>query len=131
MADIVPLDQVPTDTLQPPAGQANTPLGYTVTDTNFVDQFAKVLSNVIGTLTIIAGFVFLFYFIIAAVTLVTVGDDQNKLQAARTNMSQALVGIVITAAAYPLTWLITKLLGFPLTDPAILINNYLVFFTSS
>lgn len=130
MADIVPLDQTPTDTLTPPTGQAGNPLGYTVTDTNFVDQIAKVLSNVIGTLTVIAGLAFIIYFVIAAVTLVTVGDDQGKLQNARTSMTQALVGIAITAAAYPLVWVITHLLGIPLTDPAELLNNYLVFFTS-
>jgi len=129
MADIIPLDQTSTDTLLPPTGQADNPLGYTVTNANFIDQITKIISNVIGTLTIIAGLAFIIYFIIAAVTLVTVGDDQSKLQNARTSMTQALVGIVITAAAYPLVWVITHLLGIPLTDPAELLNNYLVFFT--
>ncbi len=119
MLAITPINN--NDSLAPPTGSTGNPLGYTP-DGSLAEKLGLLLSNVIGILTLIAGFTFLFYFIIAAVTLVTSGDDQEKITKARTNMTQALIGIIITAAAYPIAWLITKLLGIPLADPQQLLD---------
>jgi hypothetical protein len=111
-----------TDPLTQPMGPSDELLGYS----SSVTQLGTLISNVIGLFTIIAGFAFLFYFAFAAVTMITSGDDQQKLTNARKNMTQALVGIAIVAAAYPLVWLITKLFGIPLDDPTNIIKGFAI-----
>lgn len=114
------LNQIPiTEPLAPPEGSSGT-LGYTAD----VTQLTLLISNILGLFTLIAGLAFLFYFAFAAVTMITSGDDQQKLTGARKNMTQALVGIAITAATYPLIWLITKLFGIPLIEPTMLITSF-------
>jgi type IV secretion system pilin len=113
----------PTEPLTPPEGPSENLLGYPAD----IDQLSLVISNIIGFFTLIAGFAFLFYFSFAAITMITSGDDQQKLTNARKNMTQALVGIAITAATYPLVWLLTRLLGIPLVNPTEMIDSYLVF----
>jgi arginine exporter protein ArgO len=113
----------PTEPLSPPEGQPGKFLSYTAD----IDQLSLVISNVIGFFTLIAGFAFLFYFAFAAITMITSGDDQQKLTNARKNMTQALVGIAIVSATYPLVWLLTHLLGIPLINPTKMLNSYLTF----
>ena len=120
MSEINPIE--PSEIFTPPVSAGGKPLGYTIPEGSLVSQVSSLLSNIIGVITIIAGFAFLFYFIIAATTLVTSGDDQDKITKAKTSMTQALIGILITAAAYPTIWLITKLLGIPFTDIETLFN---------
>jgi hypothetical protein len=115
------IEQIPiTDPLTPPEGPSGDLLGYS----GEIDQFSQIISNIIGLFTIIAGFAFLIYFTFAAVTMITSGDDQQKLTNSRKNMTQALVGIAIVSATYPLVWLITKLFGIPLSDPAEIFTSF-------
>lgn len=111
----------PTEPLTPPKGPSGNFLGYSAD----IDQLSLIISNIIGFFTLIAGFAFLFYFSFAAITMITSGDDQQKLTNARKNMTQALVGITITAATYPLVWLLTHLLGIPLVDPTEIFSNFI------
>lgn len=120
------ITRIETDELlKPPIGPDNMPLGHAAD----IGQFSVVISQVLGFFTLIAGLAFLFYFAFAAVTMITSGDDQQKLTNARKNMTQALVGIAIVATTYPLIWLITTLLGIPLTDPDVIFTSYLEFVT--
>lgn len=115
-----------SEAFTPPTGLSGKTLGYTPS-ADPGSSLSIVLSNVIGTITIISGFAFLAYFIIATVNLITSAGDSNKIQAARTMMTNALIGIIVSAAAYPLAALISTLLGIPLTNPSVVFSQYITF----
>ncbi|MEK7513596.1 MAG: hypothetical protein AAB580_01780 [Patescibacteria group bacterium] len=84
-----------------------------------------VLSNIIGIFTVIAGLAFIYYFILATINWVTAGGDTQKVTLARQQIINALIGLVIVVLANPITALLERLLGVPLTNPATLINQFL------
>lgn len=96
----------PSGGYQPPTGP-----GAPVAD------ITRIVSNIIGIITVIAGVAFIFYFLIGAINWITSGGDTNKAQAARTMIINALLGLVITVIAYPVILVISNLLGIPLKDP--------------
>jgi len=86
-------------------------------------SITKILSNVIGFITLIAGLAFIMYFMIGAINWITAAGDANKTQKARLMIVNALIGLIITVIAYPAVLIISKVLGAPLQDPADLINQ--------
>ena len=118
----------PPEAFTPPTGVSGKPLGYTfVKSENIGSSLSTILSNIIGVITMIAGFSFLAYFIIGTLKLITSAGDSQKIQTARTTMTNALIGITISAAAYPLASLLSKLLGIPLINPTDLFSKYISF----
>lgn len=115
-----------SESFTPPTGLSGKTLGYPPGSETGA-SLSIVLSNVIGVITIVAGFSFLIYFLIATVNLITSAGDTNKIQVARTMMTNALIGIIISAAAYPLASLVSTLLGIPLTEPSALFSQYITF----
>jgi len=88
-------------------------------------NLAKVLSNVIGFITLIAGIAFIMYFMIGAINWITSAGDATKSQKARSMLTNALIGLAITVLAYPIASILGKLFGIPLVWPAELINSFL------
>lgn len=86
-------------------------------------QIGSIISNIMGFLTVIAGLGFLFYFLIGAVNWLVSTGDQQKITTARNQMLNAIIGLVITAATWPVIYIIGKLLGIPIDNPADLINQ--------
>lgn len=80
-------------------------------------QIGSILSKIIGFLTIIGGLGFLFYFIIGAVSWLVSTGDARKIETARAQIMNALIGLVITVAAYPIVYIIGQLLGIPIDRP--------------
>ena len=101
-----------------PLGQIRTQMGYPPSTTELADSIGNFLSNLMGILTVVAGLGFLFYFLICAVNWVVSGGDPKKIEASRNQIMNAVIGMVITAAAYPIIYIIGKLLGIPISDPA-------------
>ena len=98
--------------------------GYTPpTDTTLAGQIGSIISNIMGFLTVVAGLGFLFYFLIGAVNWLVSTGDQQKITTARNQMLNAIIGLVITVAAYPVIYIIGKILGIPIDNPADLINQ--------
>jgi len=112
--------------LTPPQG-AQGSLGYTIAENASVATVAErlgvILSNIIGILTVIAGGAFVFYFVLGAVGWATAGGDTSQAQNARNKVINAIIGIILTAIAYPAVYVIGKLLGVPFTEPAELFNK--------
>ncbi|MEA3354932.1 MAG: hypothetical protein U9Q63_00390 [Patescibacteria group bacterium] len=118
----------PPESFTPPIGPLGKPLGYTFDkQTSLGGRLSTVISNIIGVVTMVAGFAFLIYFIVATVQLITSAGDAQKIQTARTMMTNALIGIFISAAAYPIASLLSNLLGIPLTKPTDLFSEYMIF----
>lgn len=114
-----------------PAGTfSNTQQGYTFNVTTpgsgaLGDKLSLVLSNIIGFITVIGGLAFIYYFILATINWVTAGGDAQKVTLARQQIINALIGLVIIVLANPITALLERLLGVPLTSPQTLINQFL------
>lgn len=108
--------------LTPPTGNQG-PLGYTFSEGALSERLSLLISNIIGTLTIIAGGALIFYLILGTVAWTTAGGDTQKTQSAKNKIINAIIGIVITAIAYPIIFILGKLLGIPFLEPSALINK--------
>ena len=108
-----------TGFINPRSGKGYTP----PTDNSLAGQIGSIISNIMGILTVIAGLGFLFYFLIGAVNWLVSTGDPKKIETARNQMLNAIIGLVITTAAWPIIYVIGKLLGIPIANPADLITQ--------
>lgn len=81
-------------------------------------QITKLFSNVFGFLTIAAGLSFLIYFAMGGLTWITSGGDKGKVDSAKSRMTSAAIGMIIITVTYGIVWIIGKVVGFDLLDPA-------------
>jgi hypothetical protein len=73
-----------------------------------------LLSGVVGAL-FVAGFLLAFLtLILGGVNWITAGGDKSKLEASRTQITNAVVGLIIVGASYAITTLIANFFGFKL-----------------
>lgn len=89
------------------------------------NKLSLVLSNIIGFITVIGGLAFIYYFILGAINWVTAGGDTQKVTLARLQIINALIGLIIVVLANPITALLERLLGVPLTNPSTLFSQFL------
>jgi hypothetical protein len=96
--------------------------GYQVTSREITGEgsggrvLADILSNTIGFFTIIASVFFIFHFITGAFKWTTAGGEAAKAEEARTKMTNATIGLVITVAAYSIIYIIGLVLGLDILD---------------
>ena len=83
----------------------------------------KILSTVLGFLTIVAAIWFMIQFIIAGFNWISAGGDKNNTQAARQKMTNAVIGLVIVIFAWVFVALIGKVLGIDILDPGAMLQN--------
>lgn len=77
----------------------------------------KVVSTVIGIITVSAGIYFLFQLLIGAFTWMISSGDKGKLTQAQDRMIHAVIGLIIVVAAYAITSVVGGLLGFDILNP--------------
>lgn len=108
-----------------PLGSIDKTAGYTpVTTGNTIDmRLASVLSNLFSILTVVSALAFLFYFLLGTITWITSAGDPEKIKQAHSTLVNAVIGLTITAIAYPVIYIIGQVLGIPILDPLELINN--------
>jgi len=76
----------------------------------------KLVSSLVGAL-FIAGFLLAFvYLIMGGVTWITAGGYKAKLESARDEITNSIIGIIIVAAAFALTSLVANFFGLSLTS---------------
>jgi len=78
----------------------------------------NLITAVFGFLTIAAGLAFLIYFMVGALQWVTAGGDASKVDGAKKYMTNGAIGMIIIAAAYSITWIVGKVLGLDILNPA-------------
>jgi len=83
---------------------------------------AKIISNVIGAMTIGAGIWFLFQAIIAGYNYLSAGGDKTKIEASGKILTNSLIGIVIVAAAYGLLAILGTFLGIKFLEVGSIFN---------
>ncbi len=89
------------------------------------ETLTKILSNAFGALTIFAGLMFLLYFVLGGISWLNSGGKQDQIEKAKKQMTNAAIGLVIVVAAYGVAFIIGKVLGVEILNPAKYILNYL------
>lgn len=89
------------------------PSGGLITVAPAANRFAQVLSMVIGIITIVTGIWFMIKILIAGLTIISSSGDKNKMQEAQSTITNSIIGLTVTVAAYALTSLFGKILGIP------------------
>lgn len=101
-----------TDSLQLPGlNRDPSGLGGYAAVTNPATTIAKIVSNIVGFLTIIAGLWFLTNFILGAVTWISAGGDKGKQTQAKDKLTNAVIGLAIVVGAYSISALLGSILG--------------------
>jgi len=88
-----------------------------------VNLFNKVISNIVGILTIVAGLWFIFQFMLGAFSYLTSGGDKARIEEAQKKITSALIGLVIVVAAIFLIDLVGSLLGLKILRPGDFIRD--------
>lgn len=60
---------------------------------------------------------FLIYFIVAALGWITSGGEKGKVEAARQQMTNAAIGLIIVIAAYSIVGIVGGVLGINILNP--------------
>lgn len=74
-------------------------------------QLEKILSTVIGFLTIIAVLFFVIQIILAGYGFISGQGDEKKIEASRKKLTDSILGLTIVVIAFGLGVFISKLLG--------------------
>lgn len=86
--------------------------------TNAFSNVEAMISNIIGLLTVLGGLFFVFFFVLAAFQWITAGGDSGKIEKARGQMTQGILGLVVMVASYGIIGLIGSIVGLKLLNPA-------------
>jgi hypothetical protein len=109
-------------------GEGLGPMGNivsTVTPTSGLIGVTKVLSTVIGFMTVCAGIYFIFMFLIGGYTWMTSMGDKQRLEQARDRIVNALIGLVIVIAGWSILALVGQIFNWDITisSPQNVINS--------
>lgn len=97
------------------------------------DQFAKLATNVtvggiisgaISLALLVAAVVFFFMLVIGGIRWITSGGDKGQTEAARSQITAALVGLVIVFAAWAIAQLIGSLFGVQIFGGSITLPTF-------
>lgn len=112
---------------QPPPPEEGTPLGilkglgplgtFEIDETVAANLFSKVISLIIGVMTVVAGIWFIFQFIIGAFGWLTAGADKAAMENAQKKITNGVIGLVIVVAAIFLIDLLGRLIGLEILSP--------------
>ena len=99
------------------------PQGYSFSGSGLAVNISNIFSNLIGIISLVAGVVFLIYFMLGAINWITAGGEAQKAQKARAMITSALIGLTVSVLAYPMAFVLAQLVGIPFAEPAEFINN--------
>ncbi len=87
------------------------PVGSQFRDTLSNLSFAEIIRNLIQFALVIAGIIFFFMLVIGGIRWILSGGDKGQTEAARNQITAALVGLVIVFAAWAIANLIKAFFG--------------------
>ena len=77
-----------------------------------IDDLGRFISSLVGLALIVAALLVFGYLILGGIQWITSGGDKGKTEAARNQITAALVGLAIVAAAYAIMQVIGYFFGF-------------------
>ncbi len=75
------------------------------------DALGTIVSSVVGVAIIIAGLATLIYFIWGGYNWLTAGGDKAQVEAARSRITNALIGLTIVASSFAIYKLVDSFFG--------------------
>ena len=98
--------------------------GISSATTGLID-ITKVVSSIIGVMTVAAAIWFLFNVILGGFSWISAGADKNALEAAQKKITTAFVGLLIVVAGWTILALVGKFLGYDIliSNPGAIINS--------
>lgn len=78
----------------------------------------KIISNTIGTITIVAGLAFLLFFVFGALQWILAGGDSGKIDQAKKQMTNGAIGLIIIIVSYAVIGVIAGVVGIDILNPA-------------
>ena len=91
--------------------------------TNAVNILSNVLSITVGFLSVIASIYFLFKVITGGLAIISAGGDKGKVAAARTSITNGLIGLLIVLLSTIIVGFIGVIIGIEILDIARLIDT--------
>ncbi|MFC1789902.1 hypothetical protein ACFLZP_00240 [Patescibacteria group bacterium] len=85
--------------------------------------YERIISIIIGVMTIGGGLYFLFMILSAAYEWMNAGGDKAQLQKAQLKILNSLIGLTIVVAAYAIVGLAGYVLGFSILNPASILED--------
>lgn len=76
-----------------------------------VNVFARIISSIIGLLTLIGALYFLIVLITGAIGIISAGGDKGRYENAKSKITTGVIGLVVLISAMFLMDLIATLLG--------------------
>lgn len=89
--------------------------GETITTAS--NTLTDIFSNTFGVLTIVAGLMFILYFVLGGISWLTSGGERDKIEKAKHQMTNAVIGLIIVVAAYGIAFIVGKVLGVDILNP--------------
>jgi cytochrome bd-type quinol oxidase subunit 2 len=83
----------------------------------------QIFSNVVGVFTIVAGLLFIIYFILGGLNWITAGGKPDKVEKAKKMMTDAAIGMIAVTASYAVIFILGQILGINILQPGEYINN--------
>lgn len=77
------------------------------------------LSIFLGFFTIVGGLMFLLYFVFAALAWLSAGGEKGKVESAKTQMTNAALGLVVIIMAQFIIGIVSSVLGLNILNPVI------------
>lgn len=108
------------DPIDTPGGYQ--PAGSDITD--YTTSAENLISNVLVVLTVVAGISFVLWFLIGALTWITAGGKSDKVDQAKTTMTNGAIGLIIVVVSYAIVWIVGAALGIPILEPGELIGRF-------
>ena len=112
---IKPVYAAPVDLGQPLSGVGNYQQNVDLQTGTLLTDF---LSSMVTTLTVVASLAFAIYFIIGGLKWITSGGDKTKAEEAKTQMTQAAIGLIVVVISFFIIGIISNILGLNILDPA-------------
>lgn len=92
------------------SGLSSSPVGVYI-------QFGRLVSAIIGLLTIIAGIWFLVQLVLGGYAWISSGGDKQAVQIAQKKIWNAILGLIIVIISYALAGIIGIILGIDILNP--------------
>jgi uncharacterized membrane protein len=78
-----------------------------------ITDVGSVVSSIMVAALIIASILFVLYFVWSAFRWLTAGGDKTQIEIARQRMTNAFVGLILTAAIWAVFLIVIYILGLP------------------
>ncbi len=94
------------------AGEITNPaLGGNIRNLGGAQFFGRLVPSLVGLTFLVGAIVFFFILLIASIQWISSGGDKGSLEAARSKLTNALVGVIVLFASYAIISLIETFFG--------------------